>query len=161
MMGGESYFSVNGYSHHRNTVFYAAECLGPEIQTTMSETMSKTIVWMCLLCDKTARLTHLTAPSSTSLCQGVQRCKIIRSWKAVLARPCSGTIAKRRPLTVRAAENICSGKGGHTKTATSEISIMELFCALLIPSFYTSDFETETEDKISTQIHCQKGYTVA
>ena len=59
------------------------------------------------------------------------------------------------------AENICSIDGDHTKTATTRSHHTELVCALLIPCFYTSDFETETEKQQSTQIHCKEGYTVA
>ena len=50
---------------------------------------------------------------------------------------------KKSPLTVRTTKNICAGKWYHTKTATTQIRQMELFCALLIPHFYITDFETK------------------
>ena len=84
-----------------------------------------------------------------------------QSWKSVLTRPYFGTILKRCPLTFRAAENICSINWDHANTATAEIHHAELVCALLIPHFYTSDFETEIEKQQSTQVHYIKGHTVA
>ena len=83
-----------------------------------------------------------------------------QSWKSVLTRPCSGTIVKRCPLTLWAAENICSTNGDYTKAIT-QIHHTELVCALLFRRFYTSDFEKETEKRENTQVHCIKGHTVA
>ena len=71
--------------------------------------------------------------------------RIIKSWKSVLARPYPGKTSKRRPQTARATENICSGKGYHTKAATTQIRQMEFFCAQLIPHFYNIDFETKPD----------------
>ena len=78
--------------------------------------MLKVIVWMSLFpCTgstkpsplKTAQSTHFTAPDSTSLCPRSPQMRIIKSLKSVLL----WHKIKRRSLTVRASENICSGKG--------------------------------------------------
>ena len=91
--------------------------------------------------------------------QGVHRCEL-----SVMEISFDQTLLrhniKRCPLTLGAAENICSINGDHTKT-TTQIHHTELVCALLIPRFYTSDFEKETEKRENTQVHCIKGHTVA
>ena len=72
----------------------------------------------------------------------------------------SGTSKKAFYNHACKTENICSGKEYHTKTATTQIRQMELFCHLLIPCFYISAFETKTNKRLGTQIHCQKCHTI-
>ena len=58
--------------------------------------------------------------------EDLRQMRIIKSWKSVLTRSFSSTISKGRPLSVWATENICSGNGYHTKTATTQIHQMEV-----------------------------------
>ena len=71
--------------------------------------------------------------------QGVHRCEL-SGCKSQFC-PDLAPAQHKKALSNRAGkENICSGKGYHTKIATTQIRQMELFCALLIPRFYISDW---------------------
>ena len=171
MVDGETYFSVNGYSQPRHIGFYAEQYLEQEMayaNTATDEIVLKVIVWRCLfLCIggaklspwETAQSTRFTSPDSTSLCPMSPLDANYQVMEVSFGQTLLRHNIKRRSLTVRVTENIYSGKGHHTIIATTQIRQMELFCALLIPRFYISDFETKTEKQVSTQIHCQKSHT--
>ena len=51
VMAGEAYFLSKGYNSPRNIVFFAEECMGPEIASATSpldEIMPKVIIGICL-----------------------------------------------------------------------------------------------------------------
>ena len=83
--------------------------------------------------------------------QGVHRCDLSlmeMSFDQTLLR-CN--IKRLSSNPERATENFCSINGDYTKTATTKNHHTELVCALLIPCFYTSDFETETEEHFEAE----------
>ena len=77
-------------------------------------------------------------------------CRYLPSFFELLRKTTRGGTESALALTLRSALNICSINGDDTTTAKTQIYHIERFCALLIPRFSTSDFETETEKQQST-----------